>query len=497
MVRYEFSLCIGQANTDSGITVKCHDDGISFLIKLMVCRQVSKWRTKEEAFTIPEGSKAILKIKKPDNTKCLIGGTVKAAGVLFKSPPEAFTVAGVSEAEVSIYGADGRRATTATFNIDVPEECVCNCDVESEPYIDIIGEQIKEAQKAEAEAKAAAKAAMQAQVNAPKIGDNGNWFVWDADAGQYTDTGMRSDGNEIYVGAGELPRNCKLQIDPTGGRPGFVPIAAFSDADTVQSALKEKRLYSFAVIADTHVSRSNDVDEIFEKTIKHLTGRSDISFICHAGDVVDHGKETGWQTYEKIVAGCPMRMITGNHEQLETDAALVKKYTGSDAVYYTFEHAGDLFIMLNCWDYTKNAVNECGQYIPNSQLYARNDLIAITELFKEKKMDAKRIFVFHHTPLVEEHKRYFDVGAMQKPCYLPRSVFEGTTVFHGHTHGSFETHGGYEGDGLGFNSIHVPALCDTEQCYIVDVYKYGIQLRGYNALTKKYLPIADYWVSTT
>lgn len=195
MVRYEFSLCIGQANTDSGITVKCHDDGISFLIKLMVCRQVSKWRTKEEAFAIPEGSKVILKISKPDNTKCLISGTVKAEGVLFKSRPEAFTVAGISEAEVSVYGPDGRRATTATFNIDVPEECVCNCEVESGPYIDIIGEQIKAAKEAEAGAKKAAEEAMMAQVNTPKIGDNGNWFVWDFEKGEYVDTGVAASGS--------------------------------------------------------------------------------------------------------------------------------------------------------------------------------------------------------------------------------------------------------------------------------------------------------------
>lgn len=195
MVRYKFSLCIGQANTDSGITVKCHDDGISFLIKLMVCRQVSKWRTTEEAFAIPEGSKVVLKIAKPDNTKCLISGTVKAEGVLFKLRPEAFTVAGISEAEVSVYGADGRRATTATFNIDVPQECVCNCEVESGPYIDILGEQIKAAREAEAGAKKAAEAAMQAQVNAPKIGDNGNWFVWDYDEGCYVDTGVAAGGN--------------------------------------------------------------------------------------------------------------------------------------------------------------------------------------------------------------------------------------------------------------------------------------------------------------
>lgn len=215
MVRYEFSLCIGQANTDSGITVKCHDDGISFLIKLMVSRQVSKWRTKEEAFAIPEGSKLVLKIKNHDNTKCLISGTVKAEGILFKLRPEAFTVADMSEAEVSVYGPDGRRATTATFNIDVPEECICNCEVENGPYIDIIGEQIKAAKEAEAGAKAAAKAAMDAQINGPYIGDNGNWFVWDFEKGEYVDTGVAASGSGGQPADMESTNNRVSSIDET------------------------------------------------------------------------------------------------------------------------------------------------------------------------------------------------------------------------------------------------------------------------------------------
>ncbi|MDO5765116.1 MAG: hypothetical protein Q4P84_05400 [Elusimicrobiales bacterium] len=41
---------------------------------------------------------------------------------------------------------------------------------------------------------AAGQAAVDASVNPPKIGGNGNWFVWDFDAGKYVDTGVAASG---------------------------------------------------------------------------------------------------------------------------------------------------------------------------------------------------------------------------------------------------------------------------------------------------------------
>ena len=35
----------------------------------------------------------------------------------------------------------------------------------------------------------------------PQIGENGNWFVWNAAAGAYVDTGRFSGGNAPYIGA--------------------------------------------------------------------------------------------------------------------------------------------------------------------------------------------------------------------------------------------------------------------------------------------------------
>ena len=41
---------------------------------------------------------------------------------------------------------------------------------------------------------AAGQAAVDAAVNPPKIGDNGNWYVWDFEVGKYVDTGVAASG---------------------------------------------------------------------------------------------------------------------------------------------------------------------------------------------------------------------------------------------------------------------------------------------------------------
>ena len=43
----------------------------------------------------------------------------------------------------------------------------------------------------------AGQAAVDASVNSPKVGDNGNWFVWDFEAGAYVDTGVKASGGDI------------------------------------------------------------------------------------------------------------------------------------------------------------------------------------------------------------------------------------------------------------------------------------------------------------
>lgn len=165
MITHEISLCIGVNKHDKVVSVKCHDTGVNLRVHLFAHRRKT-WRTEEVPYVIPADATAVLKIAKPDKTKVLIDGEVQGGSIFFAHRPETFTAAGVSQAEVSLYDIAGRRLTTASFEIDVTKECICDCEKESEPYVDIMAKQIGAAIDAEQEAGEHAVAADAASIRA-------------------------------------------------------------------------------------------------------------------------------------------------------------------------------------------------------------------------------------------------------------------------------------------------------------------------------------------
>ncbi len=117
---------------------------------------------KHEAYTIPQGCTPVLRISKPDKTYCIQEGTVQSNRLIFAPKPQAFTAAGTAKAEVSLFAEDGRRVTSATFDIIIPPECVCDCGTESGSYVDVMSEQIRAAIEAAERAEEAAKRAEEA-----------------------------------------------------------------------------------------------------------------------------------------------------------------------------------------------------------------------------------------------------------------------------------------------------------------------------------------------
>lgn len=231
MLTYDVTLCIGTDNPDKRISVKCHDTGINFRVYLALLRR-SKWREIHDPYDIPPGSTAVLKIAKPDRTYVLTDGVVESDDIVFTPPPQSFTAAGTASAEVSLFGPDGRRLTTSTFYIEVPKECVCDCEEESATYVDVMAQQIKAAQEAAERAETAA-------VRQPYIGENGNWHIWDIDAQTYKDTGVSAGGSaadavidpgEVITIVDELPPTdgpeqvVYLVDDPTDGEAGWEPL---------------------------------------------------------------------------------------------------------------------------------------------------------------------------------------------------------------------------------------------------------------------------------
>lgn len=87
-----------------------------------------------------------------------------------------------------------------------------------EPYQDWVNKVLA----AGANAETAADRAETAAVRQPTIGENGNWWVWDATAGEYVDTGVAAAGGDVpidWFGEGvELPDTCDLADYKTNGK---------------------------------------------------------------------------------------------------------------------------------------------------------------------------------------------------------------------------------------------------------------------------------------
>lgn len=186
MITYDVSLCLGVDNPDKHLAVKCHDTGVNLRASFSFCRP-GKWATTHEPYNIPNDTTPVLKITKPDKKYCIIDGSIMGNNALFALPPQAFTAAGINRAEVSLFDRDGRRITSATFNIEVPEECICGCDLESENYVDVMAKQIQAAIDA-------ADRAENASANCPII-KNGTWWLWDIENGEYVDSGVTAEAS--------------------------------------------------------------------------------------------------------------------------------------------------------------------------------------------------------------------------------------------------------------------------------------------------------------
>lgn len=134
---------MGYEAPESKATIKCRDTGVNLRVYFETLTRHSKWRTSTAPYIIPDGSTAVLKIVKADNTFVVVDAkNVERDNVYFEPHPQAFTVAGKASAEVSLYGPDGRRVTSQTFHLEISPECDSNSTEDSESYVDIMAEQI-------------------------------------------------------------------------------------------------------------------------------------------------------------------------------------------------------------------------------------------------------------------------------------------------------------------------------------------------------------------
>ncbi len=272
-----------------------------------------------------------------------------------------------------------------------------------------------------------------------------------------------------------------------GKKVGRIPLGSLRQPN------RARRLYSFAVLADTHYGLSETVNRSFSSAMEEL-GKSDVTCVILAGDVIDFGSvydEKVWDNCAGIIEKCGKTVyaIPGNHDRYANFAEVpeyVKKFFIGDKTYGTVNIGNDVFILLGCGSYHPAEDN-----LPDVQVYAKEDLEEIFEIFKLNK--EKRCFVVQHIDMTAALVGY-DLNSIQIGYYLPYELlgrYGNVVEFHGHTHENAEFSAA-----LGFRSLNVPPLRYCNEGFIVDVYKEGIHVRGLNFETG-FIPIASYWVDTS
>ena len=178
----------------------------------------------------------------------------------------------------------------------------------------------------------AGQAAVDASVNSPKIGNNGNWWVWDFKAGAYVDTGVAASGGEsaVYsvngrtgtveltakdVGAisqddlQEATNEALAQAKASGEFDGPAGSDATVTAENIQSALG----YTPADSADVSAKLDKPATppEV-GKILKVTAVNEDGSFVCEwanapsGGGAVDDVQVNGTSVVDGRVASIPL-----------------------------------------------------------------------------------------------------------------------------------------------------------------------------------------------
>lgn len=303
--------------------------------------------------------------------------------------------------------------------------------------------------------------------------------------------------------------------DSNGNRVGQIPLA------TLTPPARGKKRYSFGAISDIHLQHDTGQDD-FRRALIFLNETERVSFTCIAGDLTDAGTTAQLAVYKNYIdtysAETPVYAITGNHESRNANIANdIQAYTGKP-LYYSFEHQGDVFIMVG----SKGDTSSDG-WSDEGGLFTTEELQWLYETLEANRN--KRCFVFQHVRPQDGCGNTFGIYALDIWGGTEQKVFESLLHhyknahhFHGHSHLKFYLQYGSDIANIdhifGGWSIHIPSLAiprdgdpsgssskkevyaDSEG-YVVDVYEDGIHLRGRDFVKGEFLPIASYWLDTT
>lgn len=278
-----------------------------------------------------------------------------------------------------------------------------------------------------------------------------------------------------------------------------------------------EKLYSFGLLSDVHIAQYATAESDFIRALQFFEQTEDVDFVCIAGDLSWHGYADELTAYAELVSdhspNTPVYAIPGNHDVRNGLAVTISDYTGHP-FYYSFDHGDDVFIFVGCW--LETPVNGEGRLFTTDELQWLEETLAANK--------DKRCFVFEHVfpwdgcgNALGLYTSRIWLGAEATAFENLMRQYSNAIFFHGHSHLKFELQAldamaNYDNI-YGCHSVHVPSVAcprdadddvtpeivDREagsQGYVVDVYEYGIHLRGRDFAKGEFLPIASYWLES-
>ena len=157
------------------------------------------------------GSKVALMVKRPDEDTYYPAGKMEGNVLLWVIDRADRLYAGRGEAQVILKGADDIELRTRVVKTKISPS-LSGTEVEAPPpHATWVGDVLDAAAQAEAAVK-----------KMPTIGENGNWYNWDAAAGTHVDTGKPSRGEQGYTPKKGV--DYRDGVDGKNGADGKTPV---------------------------------------------------------------------------------------------------------------------------------------------------------------------------------------------------------------------------------------------------------------------------------
>lgn len=147
---------------------------------------------RQSPYLVPDGYQVNLRAKKPDGT-VVFREVLKQDGIyMLEIGGQLATAVGTVQAALEVVKGDFV-LNSAQFQICVRPRVVEDGEIASEDDLQALSGYV-------ADAEAAADRAETAAIRQPQVGENGNWWIWNPETGEYKDTGIYSGGDAPYIG---------------------------------------------------------------------------------------------------------------------------------------------------------------------------------------------------------------------------------------------------------------------------------------------------------